>query len=80
MKNPPGRVIITPIMKLTVNGDAYELDNAQPTVAALVADLGLGGKPVAVELNRELIPKRNHDHTPLNEGDSLEVVTLVGGG
>ncbi|MEX0742401.1 MAG: sulfur carrier protein ThiS [Phycisphaeraceae bacterium] len=67
-------------MKLTVNGDNYQLDRPQPSVADLVEALGLTGRPVAVELNRELIPKRDHGETSLSEGDTLEVVTLVGGG
>lgn len=67
-------------MKLTVNGDSYELDEPEPTVAALLRHLGFDGRPVAVELNRQLVPKREHAATRLSEGDSLEVVTLVGGG
>ena len=35
---------------------------------------------VAVEVNREVVPRKAHASTPLSEGDSIEVVTLVGGG
>ncbi len=66
-------------MNLTVNGKDYELaDDA--TVAALVVDMGLAGKPLAVELNKEVIRFRDHPTTTLNDGDTVEVVTLVGGG
>jgi thiamine biosynthesis protein ThiS len=35
---------------------------------------------VAVEVNRELVPRRNFEATQLQEGDHVEIVTLVGGG
>ena len=67
-------------MKLTVNNEERELPGPEPSVADLVEQLGLGGQAVAVELNRRLVPRRDHATTHLNEGDSVEVVTLVGGG
>jgi thiamine biosynthesis protein ThiS len=72
-------------MKLTLNGQPFDLPTAPvpdgpTTVAALVAHLNLANTAVAVELNRRLIPKRLHATTPLADGDTLEVVTLVGGG
>ena len=67
-------------MKLILNGDAFELTADPPTVTGLIDQLGLTGRPVAVELNEELVRKRNHEATVLSEGDKLEVVTLVGGG
>ena len=50
------------------------------TVAALLDQLGLGGKPVAVEVNLELVPKAPHAEHRLAPGDRIEIVTLVGGG
>ncbi len=50
------------------------------SVLALIADLGLTGKPVAVERNREIVPRAQHASTVLSAGDRLEVVTFVGGG
>ena len=66
-------------MKLVVNGEARQ---AAPgvTVAGLLAELGLSGKPVAVEVNLELVPVARHAERQLAEGDRLEIVTLVGGG
>jgi sulfur carrier protein len=66
-------------MKLTVNGETRELPD-KATVADLVADLRLGKAAVAVEVNRDLVPRKAHASTPLHEGDTIEVVTLVGGG
>lgn len=50
------------------------------TIRTLVERLGLGKAAVAVELNKQLVPRRQHEQTPVREGDSLEIVTLVGGG
>ncbi|HEU5118589.1 MAG TPA: sulfur carrier protein ThiS [Isosphaeraceae bacterium] len=66
-------------MTITVNGDQRELP--QPlSVTELLHVLGLRPNQVAVEINRELVPRASHLQTMVNEGDVLEVVTLVGGG
>ncbi len=65
-------------MQLMVNGEPMETDAAD--VAALVDVLGLTGQAVAVEVNREVVPKRRHGEVTLREGDVVELVTLVGGG
>ena len=65
-------------MKLTINGESREV--AAERVDQLVEALGLAGQAVAVELNQQVIPKREHASTALKQGDELEVVTLVGGG
>jgi len=68
-------------MKLTINGETKDLElPADATIVELLDQMGLKGRPVAVERNREIVPKREHDQTPLAEGDTLELVTLVGGG
>lgn len=65
-------------MHVTLNGESRE--TTATTVRQLVEELGLGKQAVAVELNRQVIPRRAHEQTPVNEGDTLEVVSLVGGG
>ena len=65
-------------MKLTLNGQTHETDAR--TVADLIAERGLVGQAVAVELNQQVVPKKQHDQTPLSDGDQIELVTLVGGG
>ena len=65
-------------MKITVNGNALELPDGT-TVTGLIAHLGLQG-PVAVERNRDVVPRAEHASTPLNEGDQIEIVHFVGGG
>ena len=64
---------------VVINGQP-RLVNAGTTVAALIGELGLAGKPVAVERNREVVPRALHSSTELAPGDHLEVVTFVGGG
>ena len=66
-------------MKLIVNGQPRHVADGG-TVAALLAELGLAGKPVAVEVNLELVPAARHAEQRLADGDRLEIVTLVGGG
>ena len=70
-------------MTLTVNGERcdYPTDSAGAfTVVALLAQLKLTGQPCAVEVNKALVPKRNHESHQLRDGDTVEIVTLVGGG
>jgi sulfur carrier protein len=50
------------------------------TISVLLEELGLLGKRVAVERNREIVPRAQHPSTVLVDGDRLEVVTFVGGG
>ena len=53
---------------------------AAPTVAALLAELGLRGRKVAVERNGAIVPKSRHANEPIGDGDVVEIVTAVGGG
>ena len=66
-------------MQIFVNEQPRELNDGA-TVAHLLDVLELAGKPVAVELNRHVVPKARHREQPLAAGDRLEIVTLVGGG
>jgi sulfur carrier protein len=64
---------------VVVNGQS-RLVNRGTTVAVLLDQLGLGGRTVAVERNREVVPRASHASTELSAGDRLELVTFVGGG
>ncbi len=66
-------------MRIQVNGEPREVAE-QTTVRALLETLGLGAVPVAVERNKDLVPRAQHEATRLHEGDELEVVHFVGGG
>ncbi|MEM8737582.1 MAG: sulfur carrier protein ThiS [Planctomycetota bacterium] len=65
-------------MKLTINGQIRELEADR--VDRLLDALGFAGQAVAVEVNREVVPKREHATWTLYDGDAVELVTLVGGG
>ncbi|GLH67665.1 sulfur carrier protein ThiS [Geothrix edaphica] len=66
-------------MKLHLNGELREAPELA-TLADLTAWLDLPAFGSAVELNGEVIRRADHPATPLQEGDRLEVVRLVGGG
>jgi len=66
-------------MRILVNGQWREED--QPlTVAGLLESLSLQPQRVAVELNKEIVPRGRFGETSLSDEDELEIVTLVGGG
>ena len=71
-------------MMLVLNGEAHAFDRAEAaegaTLAALVADLGLDVRKVAVERNLEIVPRSLYARTPLAEGDRIEIVHFIGGG
>lgn len=66
-------------MTLTVNGEARDVPDGL-TVRQLIEHLGLVEGPVAVEKNRQVVPRTEHATTPLNGGDVIEIVHFVGGG
>ncbi|MDQ3898428.1 MAG: sulfur carrier protein ThiS [Actinomycetota bacterium] len=66
-------------MRVTANGEPVELA-AGATVDDLLAALGLGGKWVVVERNREPVARADLATTVLTEGDRIELVRAVAGG
>ena len=68
-----------PGIRIRVNGEARAV-GAETRVADLLAALGVSTPRVAVEYNREILPKARYGETVLKEGDEMEVVTFVGGG
>ena len=68
-------------MNLFINGDERTFDlPACATLAALIENLGMKSDRVAVELNRDIVPRDRWSETQLKDGDRLEVVHFVGGG
>lgn len=66
-------------MRLLVNGEPRDVRDGA-TVEDLVRELGLQRRPIAVERNRRVVPRDRYRDTRLEEGDRLEIVSLVGGG
>ena len=68
-----------PLIDVVINGQARAIAEGT-TIAALIEELGLGDRRVAVERNREVVPRAQHAATVLVVGDRVELVTFVGGG
>jgi thiazole synthase/sulfur carrier protein len=66
-------------VNLFVNGEATTAPDSV-TVAAFLEGMGLPQKGVAVERNREIVPRSTFEATILAEGDRIEIVQFVGGG
>ena len=64
--------------ELQLNGEKHFTESA--TLSALLRELSLENKKVAVELNRVIVPRENYATTPLQNGDELEIIHFVGGG
>jgi len=66
-------------LKITLNGDPFEV--AGPlTVSALLAQLGIDPRRVAVEHNLVVLKRAMYEQTRITEGDHIEIVNFVGGG
>lgn len=66
-------------MTLEINGEAREVAEGL-TLPGLLEELGFKRDRVAVELNREIVPRAQWDAITLKDGDKLEIVHFVGGG
>lgn len=64
--------------KLTVNGKSGAF--AARTLAELVAELSLQGRPVAALVNGEVITRGRHEAHLLQDGDTVELISMAGGG
>ncbi|MEX0617720.1 MAG: sulfur carrier protein ThiS [Pseudohongiellaceae bacterium] len=66
-------------MQIKVNGKNLEVAE-HVTVQGLIQFLDLGNGRVAVELNREILPRSEHDTQVLRQNDIVEIVQAIGGG
>lgn len=64
---------------ISINGESRRFADSL-SVRRLLSELGLDPKKVAVELNGDVVPRDTHDARQLSDGDTVEIVTLVGGG
>jgi thiamine biosynthesis protein ThiS len=69
----------TPGIQVTVNGERLLLATGA-TIADVLRRLALDSRRIAVEHNRRVVPRAEHETQRLNHGDALEIVTFVGGG
>ncbi len=66
-------------MKLIINGEEKALEDGI-SVLDMLKTLEIERRGIAVEVNRAVIPKGRHEETRLKDGDSVEVIRMVGGG
>jgi sulfur carrier protein len=64
---------------ITLNGDPFPLDG-DTALIALLERLNMRRGRVAVEINREIVPKARYDETMVRAGDRVEIINFVGGG
>ena len=67
------------MISVSINGTARQLADST-SVAALVEEMGLAGRRIALERNGEIVPRSSFPSQRLADGDKLEVVIAVGGG
>ncbi len=65
-------------MQIKLNGKAYDTHAA--TLAELVDELNLSTTQVAIEQNRQIVPRSRHCDTGLSAADEIEIVQFIGGG
>ena len=66
-------------MKLIVNGEELRFETTL-NVAQMLDHIGYHSDKVAIERNKEIVPKSTYDLAQLNDGDQLEIVRIIGGG
>ena len=66
-------------MRVTINGEAREFP-AAINLEALLKELGIDARRVALERNLEIVPRSQYQETMVGEGDTLEIVHFIGGG
>jgi sulfur carrier protein len=67
------------MLQILLNGEPHEID-ARTTVHHLLDRNGYADRRVAVEINREIVPRSAHGERLLREGDQVEIVHALGGG
>ena len=67
------------MITVSINGESRQFPQAI-SIAALIEEMGLTGKRIALERNGEIVPRSTFAAQQLADGDRLEVVVAVGGG
>jgi len=71
--------VIQHSITLTINGRERQLP-AELSLPALLTELGVDRRMVAVAHNGDVIPRATYDDVTVRDGDRIEVVRMVGGG
>ncbi len=66
-------------MDIIINGTVRQIPD-QTSAAELLLSLGLAGKRLALEINREIVPRSSFEQHMIRPGDRVEIVHAIGGG
>ena len=66
-------------MKISINGKETTVENGA-TIEKLLVSLGVKPEGIAVELNKEIVPRTTHALTIIKENDTIEIIRMTGGG
>ncbi len=66
-------------MQIQLNGKPHQCSDSE-SLAELLVGTGYAQRRVAVEVNREIVPRSMHAQHILREGDRVEIVHAIGGG
>lgn len=66
-------------LSIAINGEPRDVERGC-SVRALLDQLGLGDRRVAVAINRDVVPRSGYDRTTISDGDRIEILEAVGGG
>ena len=66
-------------MKISINGKETTVENGV-TIKKLLLSLGVKPEGIAVELNKEIVPRTTHALTIIKENDTIEIIRMAGGG
>jgi thiamine biosynthesis protein ThiS len=66
-------------LTIRLNGEPFELPGPV-SISALLAELNIDPRIVAVEHNVVVIKRQQYESTMIGEGDEVEIVRFVGGG
>jgi thiamine biosynthesis protein ThiS len=69
-----------PEMQITINGEPRELGDEALSLAELLTRLNVDPAQIAVEKNRDIIPRSRYSEEAVSSGDVIELVEFVGGG
>lgn len=66
-------------MNITINGSTHNYPT-DTSIVALLELLELQGQRIALEINKEIIPRSEYKNHTLTEGDTIEIIQAIGGG
>jgi len=66
-------------VQIHINGEVHDIERPL-SITELLERLGHASRRVAVEVNREIVPRSQHERHQVREGDRIELVTAMGGG